>query len=103
MRWTNFKKDGQTDFQQRRPCSGQAATFRIIIEQLPQWNTEERVTLWELLRHFGLPEKIIRLVRAAYERSTCQVVHEASLTQPFTVLKGVRRMYLQFSFLFLSG
>ena len=39
-----------------------------------------RETLWKLLKHYGTPDKIARLIRAAYEPSTCHVVHDASLT-----------------------
>ena len=54
-----------------------------------------------LLAHYGILEKIIILIRTTYEPSTCQVVHNGSLTEPFSILSGVRQGCLLSPFLFL--
>ena len=86
------------------------------IEQSLEWNSPlyitfvdfekafdsvDRTTLWTLLAHYGIPEKISTLIRATYETSTCQVVLNGSLTEPFSILTGVRQRCLLSPFLFL--
>ena len=108
--------DEQAGFRQERSCADQIATFRMILEQSLEWNTSlhvvfidyekafdsvDRSTLWKLLQHYGIPEKIIWMIRLAYEPSTCQVIHGNTLTEPFTVLSGVRQGCLLSPFLFL--
>ena len=109
-------RDEQAGFRQERSCTYQIATLRMILEQSLEWNTSlyvvfidyekafdsvDRSTLWKLLQHYGIPEKIIRMIRLAYEPSTCQVIHGNTLTEPFTVLSGVRQGCLLSPFLFL--
>ena len=109
-------RDEQAGFRQERSCTEQIATLRMILEQSLEWNTSlyvvfidyekafdsvDRSTLWKLLQHYGIPEKIIRMIRLAYEPSTCQVIHGNTLTEPFTVLSGVRQGCLLSLFLFL--
>ena len=109
-------RDEQAGFRQERSCTDQIATLRMILEQSLEWNTSlyvvfidyekafdsvDRSTLWKLLQHYGIPKKIIRMIRLAYEPSTCQVIHGNTLTEPFTVLSGVRQGCLLSPFLFL--
>ena len=63
----------------------------------------DRTALWKFLAHSGIPEKIIRLIRTTYETSTCQVVHNGSLTVPFSILSAVRQGCLMSPFLFLQA
>ena len=96
----------QAGFRQERSTTDQIATLRNIIEQSLEWNTTlynifvdfekaldivDRDTLWKLLAYYGIPEKIIKLIRMAFQPSTCQVVHNGSLTEPFTITTGVRQ------------
>ena len=43
-------------------------------------------TLWKVLAYYGIPEKIIKLIRMAFEPSTCQVVLNGS--EPFNHLNN---------------
>ena len=61
----------------------------------------DRTTLWKLLRHYGVPEKITALIRNSYEGMTCRVVHGQQLTEGFQILTGVRQGCLLSPFLFL--
>ena len=73
-----------------RAPADQIATLRLILEQSLEWNTSlyvafidyerafysaDRSNLWKLLPHYGIPEKIIRMIRLAYDPSTCRVIH----------------------------
>ena len=51
----------------------------------------DRDTLWKLLQHYGIPEKIITLIRNTYDGMTCKVIHAGRLTESFQVKTGVRQ------------
>ena len=65
------------------------------------FDSVDRETLWKLLGHHGIPQKIINLIRNTYEPSTCQVIHDGSLTDSFEIRTGVRQGCMLSPFLFL--
>ncbi|VDO85034.1 unnamed protein product [Schistosoma margrebowiei] len=65
-----------------RPCTYQIATLRIIVEQSIERNSSlytnfieykkafdsvDRTTLWKVLRHYGMPQKIVNIIRNSYD------------------------------------
>ena len=109
-------RDEQAGFRKDRSCVDQIATLRNIIEQSLEWNSPlyvtfvdfekafdsvDRESLWKILAHYGIPEKLICLIKKTYKPSTCQVVHNGSLTEPFNILTGVRQGCILSPFLFL--
>ena len=101
---------------QERSCTDYIATLQVIIEESLEWNSPlyitfidfekafdsiDRTALWKLLAHYGISENIIRLIITTYEPSTSQVVHNGSLTEPFSILSGVYQRCLLSPFLFL--
>ena len=61
----------------------------------------DRDTLWKLLQHYGIPDKLISLIRNRYEDMACRVVHAGQLTDSFMVKTGVRQGCFLSPFLFL--
>ena len=57
--------------------------------------------LWRLLRHYGLPVKIVTIIRALYEGFSAQVVHNGQKTEPLSMGTGVRQGCLLSPLLFL--
>ena len=109
-------RDQQAGFRSNRSCADQIATLRIIIEQSIEWNSPlflnfidyekafdsvDRETLWKLLRHYGIPEKIINLIQNTYRGMSCKVLHAGQLSESFEVKTGVRQGCLLSPFLFL--
>ena len=109
-------RDHQAGFRRDRSCTDQIATLRIIVEQSLEWNSSlyinfvdflkafdslHRDTLWQLLRHYGIPAKLTRIIKESYEGMACQVVHGGQLTRRFDVKTGVRQGCLLSPFLFL--
>ncbi|VDO96181.1 unnamed protein product, partial [Schistosoma margrebowiei] len=99
-----------------RSCTDQIATLRIIVEQAVEWNSslyinfidyekafdsEDRRTFWKLLQHYGVPEKIVNIIRNSYYGQQCKFVHGGYLTDAFQVRNGDRKGCLLSSFLFL--
>ena len=92
------------------------ATLRIIIEQSCEWNSTlfinfvdfekafdsvDRDTLWKLLRHCGVPVKIVNIIRSSYEKLSCIVIYRGQPTEAFNERTGVRQSCFLSSFLFL--
>lgn len=76
---TKFR-DQQAGFRKDRSCMDQITTLWIIIEQSCEWNSPlyinfvdfekafdsvDRDTLWKLLRHYGMPVKIVNIIRSS--------------------------------------
>ena len=72
-------------FRAGRSCMDQIATLRIILEQSIEWQSFScinfidfkkafdrisREVLWRLLRHYGMPDKVITIIEALYEGGT---------------------------------
>ena len=60
-----------------------------------------RETVWKLLRHYGVPKKIISLIRCTFQDMSCKIAHAGQLTESFEVKTGVRQGCLLSPFLFL--
>ena len=111
-----YLRDQQAGFRRNRSCMDQIATLRIIVEQSLEWNSPlyvnfidyekafdslDRKTLWKLMRHYGIPLKIVNMIKSIYHDSTCRVVHKGKLTKPFNIKTGVKQGCLMSPFLFL--
>ena len=109
-------RDEQAGFRRERSCCDQIATLRIIVEQSYVWNTQlylvfvdfekafdsiDRNVLWKLLQGYGLPVKIINMIRLFYEGFQASVLHDGDLTDSFGMGTGVRQGCLLSPLLFL--
>ncbi|VDP59830.1 unnamed protein product [Schistosoma curassoni] len=71
-------RDQQVGFRKDLSCADQIATLRIIVGQPIEWNsspyikftdyekafdTVDRTTLWRLVRYYGVPDKIVNIMR----------------------------------------
>ena len=109
-------RDQQAGFRRNRSCADQIASLRIMVEQSLEWNSPlyinfidyekafdsvDRETLWKLLRHYEVPEKIIALICCTYQDMSCKIAHARQLSESFEVKTGVRQGCLLSPFLFL--
>ncbi|VDP55115.1 unnamed protein product [Schistosoma margrebowiei] len=109
-------RDQQAGFRKNRSRTDQIATPRIIVEQSIEWNSSlyinfidyekafdsvDRTTLWKLLRHYGVPQKTVYIIRNSYDGLNCKIVHGGQLTKSFEVKISVRQSCLLSPFLFL--
>lgn len=109
-------RDNQAGFRKHRSCTDQIATLRLIVEQSIEWNSPllvnfidyekafdsiDRKTLWKIMRHYGIPQKIVSLIEEMYKNTTCRVLHEGQLTESFEINTGVRQGCLLSPFLFI--
>ncbi|VDP23754.1 unnamed protein product [Schistosoma margrebowiei] len=109
-------RDQQAGFRKDRSCTDRIATLRITVEKSIEWNSTlyinfidyekavdsvDRRTLWKLLRHYGVSEKIVKIIRNSFDGLQCKVVHRGQLTDAFQVRTRVRQGCLLSPFLFL--
>ncbi|VDO63652.1 unnamed protein product [Schistosoma margrebowiei] len=91
----------------------QIATLRIIVEQSTEWNSSlyinfidyekafdsvDRTTLWKLLQHYGVSQKIVNIIQNSYDGLNCEIVRGGQLTKSFEIKTGVRQGCLPSSY-----
>ena len=80
--------------------------MRIIVEQSIECNSSlyvnfvdyekafdslYRESLWKILRHYGVPMKLVNMMKNSYEGMSCRVIHDGQLTKNFEIRTGVRQ------------
>ena len=94
----------------------QIFVLRSILEQTNEWKATlyihfvdfekafdsiHRDGLWIIMRQYGIPKKIIQLVKTLYENFQCSVIDEGNTTEWFQVTTGVKQGCCMSGFLFL--
>ena len=81
----------------------QIFALRNILEQSLEWNTPlcinfqkafdsiHRESLWRILQAYGIPPKIITLIKMFYVNFECSIILENTITEAFPVKSGVRQ------------
>jgi len=72
-----------------------------FIDYEKAFDSLDRNTLWDLMASYGIPGKIISLVKNTYEGTSCRILHDSGLTEKFSIKTGVRQGCLLSLFLFL--
>ena len=72
-----------------------------FIDYEKAFDSVDRQNLWKLLRHYGVPLKIVNLIQCIYQDMGCRVVHAGQTSEKFQVKTGVRQACLLSPFLFL--
>ena len=55
------------------------------------FDSVDREIVWKLLRHYGVPNKLVSLDKAFYEGVSCRVIHGIHFTDSFQVKTGVKQ------------
>ena len=72
-----------------------------FIDYEKAFNSLDRNVLLDLMANYGIPSKIISLVKNTYESTSCRILHDGGLTESFSIKTGVRQGCLLSPFLFL--
>ena len=55
------------------------------------FDSADRDSLWLIMQSYGLPSKIVSLMKTLYNNFECAVVHEKGTTEWFKVRTGVKK------------
>ena len=91
-------REEQAGFRVGRSCTVQIATLRIIIEQsleTPLYvnfvnfkkafdTVRDRAVMWKILRHYGIPQRVVSVMQGLYEDTACHVIHSSDLSPPLS-------------------
>ena len=106
----------QAGFRPGRSCIQQIHTLRRIIESAIQHDMQLNITfvdfkkafdsinrrmLFAILRHYGIPEKIVNGIKVLYDDSNGQVLVEGELSEPFNIITGILQGDILAPFLFI--
>ena len=99
-------RDEQHGFRKNRSCCDIIFSLRGLLEESNAWQVQlltvfidflkafdsiHLETTWEILMHYGIPIKIVNIIKAPYLDIICTVQTEGDLTDWFTVQSGVRQ------------
>ena len=86
-----------------RTLREQQAGFRQdnFVDYEKAFDSVDRETLWKVLRHYGVPNKLVNMIKNSCEGMSCRVIHEGQLIKNFEVRTGVRQGCLLSPFLFI--
>ena len=106
----------QAGFRRGRGTNEQIFILRNIIEQCLEWNSAlylvfvdyekafdsiDRETLWRIMMAYGIPGKIVSLVKAFYQGNKAAVIHGEGMSDWFEIGSGVKQGCVMSGFLFL--
>ena len=61
----------------------------------------DRDSLWKIMRHYGVPNKYVSVIKEIYRGMTCRILHGGDMSESFNVQTGVRQGCLLSPFVFL--
>ena len=94
----NRLRENQAGFRKGHSCQDQIFTLNQIVEkcleqQLPclvnfidfktAFDSVHRPSLWEVLKIYGIPSKMINIIKNSYEDTKCAVKSEGSMSSWF--------------------
>ncbi|VDP27249.1 unnamed protein product [Schistosoma curassoni] len=99
----------------RGSVDAQLRDRQVGLQQSIEWNSSlyinfidyekaldsvNRTTLWNLVRHYGVPQKIVNIIWNSYDGLNCKIVHGGLLTKSFEEKTSVRQDRLLSPFFF---
>ena len=83
-----------------QPLEWNSALYINFVDYEKAFDSVDREILWKLLRHYGIPSKLVSLFKSNYEGMTGRVIHDGQFSRQFRVLMGVPQGCLLSPFLF---
>ena len=96
----------QAGFRKGKSCTDQIFTLRQIIGQCKEWNASvyinfvdftkafgsiHRPALCKILKHYGIPGKLIVIIKMLYNNFSAKVICGLNLTDEFPIQTGVKQ------------
>ena len=108
----------QAGFRKGKSCNEQIFILRQILEQSAEWNTTiytnfidfekafdslHRDSLWKIMRHYGIPPKLVNITQLLYTNFSAAVLCENNLSESFQIKTGVKQGCILSPFLFIMA
>ena len=112
----NTLRQQQAGFRKGRSCCEQIFILRQIVEKATALDTNllinfidfkkafdclHRPSVWNIIKSYGIPENIIKIIKSLYEGSRCAVRVDGRLGDWFEIITGVRQGCLLSPLLFI--
>ena len=94
-------KVDQTLHEQQADFGWNSSLYVNFVDYEKAFDSVDRETLWKVLRHYGVPKKLVNMIKNSYEGMSCRIIHEGQLTKNSEVRMGVRKACLLSPFLFI--
>lgn len=109
-------RDEQAGFRKGRSTVEQLFILRNIIEQSVEWqaglyinfidfekafDSVHRESLWNIMKCYGIPDKLIRMVQLLYKDTQCAIIDGGEESEWFSIKTGVKQGCAMSGFLFL--
>ena len=106
----------QAGFRPKRSTTEQIFILRNILEQADEWRADlyihfvtfekdfdsaHRESLWSIMRSYGIPCKMVRVIADIYEDFECAVIDGSETSDCFKIKSGVKQGCVMSGFLFL--
>ena len=66
-------------------------SWHVFVDYQQAYDSVHRASLWNILRYFDIPEKIVRLIQACYHNQRGRVRVGGAVTEPFNISTGLRQ------------
>lgn len=99
-------RSNQAGFRAKHSTIDHICTLRIFLEQANEWQKDinlsfidfekafdrvNREQMWKILRQYGLPTKIINLIKLFYDGYKARLEHEGAITEEIAIESGVKQ------------
>ena len=106
----------QAGFRRNSSTVEQIFVLRNIMEQVNEWRATlythfidfekafdsiHRESLWKIMKSYGIPEKLVKMVKIMYEDFECTVMDDGEQTRWIKIKTGVKQGCVMSGFLFL--
>ena len=81
--------------------SGRLLVVINFIDFEKAFDSQHRPSLWDIMKAYGIPAEIIRIVQLLYQESECAVLDSSQTSEWFKVETGVKQGCVMSGFLFL--
>ena len=65
--------------------------YQIYIDYRQAYDSIHRTSMWQILKEYGIPQKLITMIKACYNNSKCCIKLGKKTSAPFTVESGLRQ------------
>lgn len=72
-------------------CEWNSTLYAVFVDFEKAFDSFHRESLWKILRHYSIPQKLVHIIMSLYENFECRMIYNNQLTEPFAVNTGVKQ------------